>query len=237
MIVSARVFRTPFACCSLWAISFASAGAMAADYRLNPDTAVFAMITKKEGVASGLAHDHLILAKEFTATLKVPDGDLDKGSFEFKTSAADLVVDAPEAQIRHFPALKSLGIQSTPFSELSEKDRTKIKENALAKDQLDAAAFPEITAEVTKLLAKPLAFGGKTFSHSADVKIKVKGKTVQKTLPAQVQKERKTLKVETVGPFQFTDFGIQPYSALLGTIRNGNTFHLYVSFEAQEVAP
>jgi polyisoprenoid-binding protein YceI len=218
-------------------ISFGFSPAFAADvatpYELEPSSAAFLVITKKEGVASGFAHDHLIAAQDYKVVLSAPEGEPEKGVFRFVVNASSLTFDAPETQTKHFAALKAAGVKAEPFSPLSEGDRAKIKENALGASQLDAAKYPEILAEVTNLKKEGNTFQGREFSHTATVKITVKGKTVEKRLPANVTMASKELTVESVGAFAFSEFGIKAYSALFGAVRNADPFHIYVSFKAR----
>jgi hypothetical protein len=207
--------------------------ARAADYSVDPRSAAFLVVTKKEGVASGFAHDHLIAASDFTATLKAPPGEPEKGTFAFVAPVASLSVDAPADQKKWFGPLSALGVQKAAFSEISEGDRAKVKENALDPSQLDAKAHPTVRAEVTGLERKPMSFNGKAFTHSATVRVTVKGKTVEKRLAANVTSSAKEISVESVGPFAFSEFGIEPYSGLFGAVRNADAFHIYVAFTAR----
>jgi len=206
--------------------------AFAIDYSIEQGSAAFLIVTKKEGVASGFAHDHLIAAHQFSAMIQAPEGKPEAGSFKLTTQAKNLVVDAPEDQKKHFPRLQELGVQKTAFSALSESDRAEIRKNMLAEGQLNASEFPAIEAQVVSLARKPLSFQGRAFTHTAEVRITVKGKAVTKKLPANVSVSGKELKVEVVGPYTFSEFGISPYSAMLGAVRNADGFHLYVSFTA-----
>lgn len=209
------------------------ANSPATAFEVNASEAAFLVVTKKEGVASGFAHDHLIAAQNFQVSLQAPEGELEKGSFQFVVKATSLSFDDPALQAKHFEALKAIGVQTEPFSSLSESDRAKVKENAFDESQLDAKKFPEIRAEVSGLKKQPTSFKGKTFSHSAMVKITIKGKTIEKQVPANVSLNEKELTVESVGPFLFSEFGIKPYSAMLGAVRNADAFHFYVSFKAR----
>ena len=213
--------------------TFGAVPALAVDYTVDAADAAFLLITKKEGVASGFAHDHLIAARDFKVTLSAPEGEPEKGTFTFEAKAAALSVDAPDDQAKHFATLKALGIQKEPFSTLSESDRAKIKENALDSSQLDAKRFPEIKAEVFALERKPSEFKGRRFSHFATVRITAKGKMVEKRLPANVSVNGREMSVESVGPFTFSEFGITPYSAMFGAVRNADPIHIYVAFKAR----
>ena len=56
----------------------------------------------------------------------------------------------------------------------------------------------------------------------------VHGKTVKRECPANIVVEENGLKVDAVGAFKFSEFGIKPYSAMAGAVKNADEFHLFV---------
>ena len=143
-----------------------------------------------------------------------------------------MIADNNYQQLKFFPNLKALGIQNSDFSKISESDRNKIRENMFSKSQLDLENHPEIKGELVSLTAEQMDFGGKKFEQTAEFSFTVKGKTITKKLPASVKLTDKKLTVETVGKYTFSEFGITPYSAMLGAVRNADAFHLYVTLVA-----
>jgi YceI-like domain len=205
----------------------------AQNFVISSESQQFAVITQKEGIASTLAHDHLIRATNVQADITVPEGNILKGKFKVTMPTKDLMMDDPGSQTEMFPKLKSLEIQKKAFSALSESDRKKIKSNMEDASQLDVAQFDTISAEVMEVETGVSEVGTEKFTHSVKVKVTIKGKEVTKTLPAKITLENGTLSVLSFGKFKFTDFGIKPYSALFGAIRNSDPFTLFVSFEAK----
>jgi YceI-like domain len=223
-------------------IGFWAQGAALGAYQIKNSDSLFAIVTQKEGVASGLAHDHLIVASQYDANLNLEGENIASGTFEIKIPVSGLVVDAPEMQQKWTPKIQELSVHKENFAALSESDRKKITDNMLDKSQLNAQQFPSIQAKIVSLkkaegeLVTAHKGGSKATSanYSAEVSFEIKGKTVVKTVPAKVQLTGSELKVTTVVPLSFTEFGIKPYSALLGAIRNGNNFHLVVDFVAEK---
>jgi polyisoprenoid-binding protein YceI len=212
--------------------SIVPAFAFAQVYVVNPAEAEFVVVTQKEGIASTLAHDHLVRAQEVNVTLNVPENNISKGSFRVSIPTKSLEIDNPEKQKSLFPTLKNLDIQKKEFTALGEKDRAKIKANMDDAGQMDVAKFPTLTAEVSEISESDSQVGSEKFTHQAKVKVTIKGKTVERPLPARITLEGGKLRVLSTGGFKFSEFGIKPYSALFGAIRNADPFTIFVSFEA-----
>lgn len=202
------------------------------DFQIKTEDSIFSIVTLKKGIASGLAHNHLIAATAYQAELKANPKELEKGSFTFKTKVSELEVDRADLQKRWFPFIKSLAWLSEPFSELKGSDRETIREHMLASDQLNAKKFPEITAKIVDIKASESQLGGKKFSKTANVAVTILGKTVARPFSANLVLNGEELNVEAAGGFSFSDFGITPYSALFGAIGNQDKFHLLVSMRA-----
>ena len=125
-----------------------------------------------------------------------------------------------------------MGWLSEPFSNLKDSDRDTIRENALAADQLDAQKFPEIEARVESITDSSSKIGGKSFAKKADVSVTIHGQTVKRTFAANLNLQGPELTVEAAADFKFTEFGIQPYKALMGALGNDDKFNMLVSFRA-----
>ncbi len=54
-----------------------------------------------------------------------------------------------------------------------------------------------------------------------------------KPVPARYELADGILTIEAIGAFNFTDFGIKPYSAFLGAVKNEDEFHVYVNLSAR----
>jgi hypothetical protein len=212
-----------------------SAAAQPAEMSLDSTQTILAVVTHKGGIASGLAHDHLIAAGDPTAVLRLdPEdpGDLSAAQFELQAPVTKLRVDEDPLRAETFPRLKELGVLQEPFEELSDKDRGKIAKALQSKGQLDAKAHPAITARLLGVERKETKIGEEVFPWSARLALTVRGVTVEREVPARVTVEEGTVTIEALGEFRFTEFDIEPYSALLGAIKNLDEFHLYARLVA-----
>jgi len=207
--------------------------AVAATYAIVASDSVFAIVTHKAGIASALAHNHMVYPSSYTAETSYDPAHPDQSRFLLRFPVAALVIDDPEAKARHFPGINASGILDTPFPEVSGKDRKTIRENMLAESQLDAEHYPEISAELKGVRLQQSTQGDKTYAYEATVALTVHGTAVERPFSANLEVTDDTVHVEAVGSFKFTDFGIKPYSAFLGAVRNQDTFHVYVDAKAK----
>lgn len=215
----------------------------------------FLALTRRGGIASALAHNHVIAIREPQIEVGDVAGKSLAGDVPFPESVklsfpvAALEVDDPTLAAQVYPRLKEVGLYASPFSELSESDRKTIRENMLADDQLWERKYPSIEmeassfrirsktgAETALAFLKDLAFKP---THEAEVFISIRGKTVRKTFPLIVSVEIDSaegtgtvsptynMTLEGLTPARFDDFGFDAYSALLGAIKNQDVFFFY----------
>lgn len=211
------------------ALLAATAGspAGAGEVQLDPAHSVLLVLTHKAGVAAGLAHDHLV-----TAPLTALKLDFDPASPEaaratlaLRTEALD--VDAADSGARWRPRLQEIGVGPADMSALSEGDRKKIRKAMLSSSQLDVTHYPEVRAELLSLGRAEKPQG--RFEGTAKIRLTLRGKSVERDFAATWKVENGRLSAEALGAFRFTEFGIKPYSAALGAVRNADEFHVYVA--------
>jgi hypothetical protein len=101
--------------------------------------------------------------------------------------------------------------------------------------QLFAERFPEIRAQLVALAPRGGGRAGArvALGWDARLRLEVRGRTIERHFPARWELDGDELRAELLGELRFTDFGIEPYSALLGAIRNADLFHLYVELVAR----
>ncbi len=209
------------------------ASAATETYTVIPSESVFAVVTHKTGIAAGLAHNHFVFPGRYTAEASVDQAHLEQAHFRLQFQTTDLVADGSAEKNRWFPGVKADGILDDPFPEISEKDRGKIRESMLGKDQLDARRFPEIVAELKRISQKSATAGSKSFAYEAIVALTVHGTTVERPFLLNIQQTGDTARIEGVGSFTFTAFGIKPFSGFLGAVRNEDVFHVFVDMKAK----
>ena len=205
-------------------IGFATAGPLAAQVS---QESVFSVVTRKGGVAGRLAHNHLVVATDFTAELTMADGDPMSTSFEFSTAAEGLIIDDSLWVATLEPRIQALGIVDN-LSYPDEGQRREIREKMLDDEQLDPEEYPTISARLVHVEEADSVVGSVPFTHRATVAVTIHGVEVERVFPARYDLEGDDLRFEAIGEFEFKEFGIDPYSAFLGTVKVKNEFAIYV---------
>ncbi len=217
---------TGFLTCLLLVAVAAGIGtnADAAELDVDPEASLVAVVTRKAGFAAGMAHDHLIA---FGGPYPRVGFDAERpqdARFVLEFPVAALVVDPWERQQAWQSRLVELGILDKPFAEISEKNRNKIRRAMESPKQLDAEQHPTLRAE---LVGVDSAKSGE-FPFRATVRLTVRGQTAETVLVARHDREGTTSILEAWGELRFTQFGIKPYSAMLGAVKNQDRFYVYV---------
>jgi polyisoprenoid-binding protein YceI len=232
--------RIRLAAASLLALLALVAGnAAAAPWQVDPERSAFVVLTHPEGLASGLAHPHVIVAVAPSTALEFDPAHPEATHFTFKVPVLALELDSPESRSELAPRLREVGALTEPLKVIAESTREKIRRDMLAADQLFAERFPEIRATLVGLVVQlpaGQALDG-AFEAKAKVKIEIHGVSVEKELAVHGQLAGGELEARMLGELAFTEFGIKPYSAVLGTVRNADRFHLFVDLVARPAAP
>jgi polyisoprenoid-binding protein YceI len=159
----------------------------------------------------------VVRASKFEGTAALEDPDrLETLSLSLKVDVASLVPDEPEVRKRHGtgPAVP-------------DADQKKVKENMLSDEQLDATKFPTMSFVSSKLSrddAGALTCAGKLTVH---------GVTKDVVFPVTVKTGDRVMEGDAKVRFKTSDFGVKPYSAALGLIKNKDevelVLHLVIS--------
>lgn len=223
--------RILVACCAALQVGLVAWGD---DYEVDPLQSVFAIVTHKAGFASPLAHNHFIFPSEYAAEARRTSEALENVQFRIDFPVTALVVDDPEAQARWFPRLQAVDILDEPFKGISAEDRAKVRQAMLSEKQLDAERFPRMQAEVKSIRSEPSRQGELQCTHVVTLAFTVHGQTVTRELPARIEDNGDTGRVELTGRYRFTEFGIEPYSAFLGAVKVKDEFDLYVNLSLRK---
>lgn len=197
-------------------------------WRVEAPESFFAVVTHKEGVASGLAHEHLIVAQTLEAQLELDLADPDATTARVDLSVADLLVDDPATNVEWQAELLRRELISEAFATLKEKERQKIRRSMLSRKQLDVENHPTICAELDGVVVE----GDRA---TGTLHLEIRGQRVSRELTFAWPSPSAdgSLRVDVTQSFEFTDFGIKPYSALLGAIRVADTFDVVIRVVAR----
>lgn len=189
-----------------------------------------AIVTFRGGVAGRLAHDHLVHAGDFRASLRFDPESPERSTFMGDLEVRDLVVDELDRMARVQPVLQQFDLLPREFGDVGDQGRIDVREHMLAEDQLHSEAWPEISF---RSLAVEQAEDDEAFPWRIDAALTVRGEERATTLRARWELDDEgALTVQAAGEFHFTDFGIEPYSAFFGTVRNQDRFVLFMELRA-----
>lgn len=184
-------------------------------FTLDSAKSSFVVQVFKAGAASGLAHDHVIKATGLTGSVVVDPASLATAAVEVTVQTKGLVNDEPLLRKRY-------GLEG----EVNEKDRAAILDNMRNEDQLDIQKFPTIRFVSTSVVP------GAGTALTLKGRLTIKGVTKDISLPCDVAIKDKTVDGKGTVRLKTSDFGIEPYSAFLGAVRNQDEIILHVRFVA-----
>jgi hypothetical protein len=222
------------ATCLLAILTFVAPATAAPDWRLDEERSSFVVLTHKAGIGARLGHDHLVVARGARTVLRFDPDRPQTTRFSFELPVLALDVDPQIERAALGERLKMLGVLEDELPPIEAKDRAKIRKAMLDARQLFAERFPEVRAELVALEHRSGEGNARVaLGWDARVRIVLRGQAVERRFPARWELDGDELSVEILGELRFTEFGIEPYSALLGAIRNADLFHLYVSVVAR----
>lgn len=197
--------------------------------RIVPGESTMAVVVRTEGVASRFAPDHFIHAGDFRATLVMDPEAPEDADFHARVATAALVVDEPDARLAFGERMQELGILDDPYDPMSEEDRRDVRLSMLAEGQLHVDEYPWIEVEAVSVQRGddpdfPWEITGALTIRDTRVEAPVRGRMIS---------DGARIRIEAFGEFRFTDFGIRPYRAFLGAVRNRDEFHVYLELVAE----
>lgn len=212
--------RSTIAVATAAAALIVASAADAATYTVLPQQSELVVRTFKAGIASALAHDHVARATRFSGTVDYDPRSPTAAAVEVTVDAASVVVDEPALRQRH-------GLDK----EVSEKSRAKIQKTMEGSEQLDVERYSEIAFRSTRVAA------GTDGGLEVTGDFTLHGVTRQVTLPVTIALDGATLRAQASFRFLQSDFGIEPFSGGLGTVRNQDEVELTVRLEARAEEP
>jgi polyisoprenoid-binding protein YceI len=180
-------------------------------YALDPKKSSFVVQVFRAGAASALAHDHVIHATGMFGAVVVDGNDARSARIDVTVPTKSLVVDDPVMR-------KRFGLEG----EISEKDRATILANMRHPDQLDVDVHPVITFRSTAV--EPAAGTALTLKGI----VTIRGQARPITMPIDVDVVGDTIDGRGTLRLKTSDFGIAPYTAFFGAIRNQHAIVLHI---------
>ncbi len=158
----------------------------------------------RDTIASGFAHDHVIRAGKMVGEVSFDPQQPKACRLTLDVPARALVVDAPAMR-------RKVGYKKM----LDKGDRQTVRDHMLEDDQLDAAEHP--TLQFSASDCQPIT--GKQDLYNVHLAVTVRGKTKTKTVPVRIRARGGVLDAKSAFNMKHSDFGMKPYSALLGAVQ------------------
>lgn len=187
-----------------------------ADYILDPTRSEFVVYLSRTGVARAFADDHVIRATSYYGGAHVDLMDLTASWLWVEVEADSLVADEQ-------PTRQKYGL----LHPVDADARAKIQATFESPEQLDVKKYPTITFKSTSIAVEQ----GSCWRVTGDLTIH--GVTRPVSFVATMNEDRPNLFGCAVLRFKQSDFGITPYSAALGTVRNVDEVVLYLEILLQ----
>lgn len=175
-------------------------------YELDPAGSELLVRLYKDGALSRFGHDHLIHASTFKGLITLDVLEEGRGQLELEVAVKDLVVDDPVVRKKHGVSL------------VNESDRRAIRKTMLSDEQLAEATHPTMRFVMTSLKRTDVGH------YKVDGELTLKGKRRPVSFAAAATVDREQFKAAGTLKLKLTDFGIEPYSAFLGSVKVKDAF-------------
>lgn len=196
LLLAALAGATLLAGHTLQAQDAASGGSFQIDSRASN----LRIIVYRKGLLSMFSHDHVLVAEGIAGLIRFQGEDLAEFSFQLSVPVESLVVD-PQA------AREEEGFSEGP----DEDDRAAIRETLLDEPYLDGANYPRVVVTADRITGElPL------LHISMNIRIKQTERKI--VVPTHVTVENDTLRASGEISFLQSDFAVEPFSSLLGTL-------------------
>ena len=163
-------------------------------------------------LGAGFAHNHIILARSWEGQLIWNPDEPHNCLFSFRVPTRYLEVDPDQLRQRY-------KMEGT----ISKKDRKTIKKHMLDKSQLWSSKFPYVTFHASLCEQTDDALIAKGT-------LEIRGKT-RKFAPKLTLKTKDTFSIDTRFSIRQTDYGFEPYSGLMGAVKNKDNVDIIVSIQ------
>jgi hypothetical protein len=178
-------------------------------YEIDPQASELHILVYRGGTLSRLGHNHVMTSKSLAgrAWMKQP---FTASGFELSFPVADLVVDDPQAR-------RAAGNDFPPDIPQADKDGT--RKNMLRPEVLDAEHYPRVEVRSVKV-------DGTLQAPQLTARITIKGASRDVAIPTAIAIDGSRLTARGEFDIQQTDFGMKPFSVVLGALEVQDRLHV-----------
>jgi polyisoprenoid-binding protein YceI len=191
-------------------------------WSISPKSLLFVKVFKDRGtIGSGLAHDHVVRASSLQGSLSFDPANSSSCRLSLRIPVRRLVVDEPSLR-------EQVGFEKP----IDAEDRKKVRESMLDEDQLDAEHHPTIKIEGRRCREVQGAQ-----DYGIDLAVTIRGRSKKVATHVRVSSTSAAeMRVRGGFTLRHSDFGIEPYSAFLGTVRNAQPIEFVANIVARRPA-
>jgi len=171
-------------------------------FRLDPETSVIRIYVFRGGRAPWFGHNHVLSAPRFTGYVYLPRAGSTDARFDLEFRLDELELDRPEVRLPMGEAFAT---------ELTSSDIERTRAHMLGDENLQAQRYPFVRVHSLQIVGEAPKFATR-------VRFELHGQQREMWLPLHVEGMPKQLLVSGSLVLRQTDFGIQPYSALGGSL-------------------
>jgi polyisoprenoid-binding protein YceI len=188
-----------------------------ADYAINASASTLFVIVKRDPSTLGasFAHDHAVGATGWSGTVHWDPADPSACDIRIQVPVSGLKVDPPGYRVK-------AGIDP---EEVSDSDKAKIADNFWGTSQLNKASFPTISFDSTSC-------SGADGKYTVNGNMTMRGKVRPTSIPMSITADGQTLKASGRFGAKHTDWGFNPFSAALGSVKNLNELTFVIDVTA-----
>ena len=194
------------------------------EYSVDTGRSEFVVRLFRGGVAAALAHDHVIRAAEFDGGARLDASDLEGSFIWVEVQAASLKADEPKVRRKYGLAQR-----------ISEKDRARIQATMLSAKQMDVENYPTISFRSTGITKQADA----EYLIVGDLTIHGVTKSISFPVTAPAEEDGGGFHAAVSIDFRQSDYGIEPFSAMFGAVRNkdGASLHADIYLFRRDSVP
>jgi len=170
----------------------------------------------KKGIFSGFAHNHIVIAQEFSGLVEFDEVDPTQFKISVEVPANSVASDLPEIRRKY-------GLEV-----LSQKDWIEVNKTMRSSRQLDIEKYPIVKFSSDSLKR----IEGGSFEITGEFSLH--GVTKLIVVPVTISVENRILKLQGGFSFLQSDYNIKPFSGALGTVKNKNEALLKFDISASD---
>jgi polyisoprenoid-binding protein YceI len=188
-------------------------------YEVDPHSSQLSILVFRGGKLSRLGHNHVMTSQDLDGRVWVHP-EFPRSGFELSFPVAKLVVDDPQAR-------RAAGSDSDFPPDIPQSDKDGTRRNMLKPEVLDGEHYPDVKLQSVKV-------GGTLAAPQVTARITIKDASHDVEVPVKVAIEG--AKLSASGEFDVlqTQFGIKPYSVVLGALEVEDRLHIKFTIVAQK---